>query len=68
VNVTVPDKENSEFQGFIRVVNKDNPDDFDYIPVYLKTTVNVSVVQMKIYQSVLKQKALLQQKIFDLFR
>jgi hypothetical protein len=68
VNVTVPDKENSEFQGFIRVVNKDNPDDFDYIPVYLKTTVYVSVVQMKIYQSVLKQKALLQQKIFDLFR
>jgi hypothetical protein len=64
VNVTVPDQENSEFQGFIRVINKEAPDDFDYIPVYLKTPVNNIVVQIKMYQSLLKQKALLYQKLF----
>jgi hypothetical protein len=41
VSVIAPNEENSVFEGYIRVENKNNPDDFDVIPVYLKTPVNV---------------------------
>jgi hypothetical protein len=37
VSVRAPNEKNSEFEGYIRVENKDNPQDFDIIPVYLKT-------------------------------
>jgi hypothetical protein len=68
VYVIAPDQENTEFEGFIRVVNKDNPDDFDVIPIYLKTPVNDFVVQMNIYHFVFKQKFSLYQKICDFLR
>jgi hypothetical protein len=37
VYVTAPDQENTEFQGYIRVINVDNSSDFNLIPVSLKT-------------------------------
>jgi len=32
-----PSGANTEYEGFLRVENKDDPDDFDIVPVYLKT-------------------------------
>jgi hypothetical protein len=46
VTVIAPTINNSEFEGYIRVENTDNPNDFDVIPVYLKTPVDVHPVQM----------------------
>jgi hypothetical protein len=46
VSVVVPNEQNSEFEGYIRVENQDNPEDFDLIPVYLKTPVNTQAVQI----------------------
>jgi len=40
VSVVAPNEKNSKFEGYLRVENKVNPDDFDYISVYLKTPVN----------------------------
>lgn len=37
VSVIVPFEKNKEFTGYLRVVNKDNPQDFDVISIYLKT-------------------------------
>ena len=45
VSVVAPNQENTEFQGYIRVENRDNSTDFDVIPVYLKTPVNTHAVQ-----------------------
>jgi hypothetical protein len=66
VTVIAPNQENTEFEGLIRVVNKDNPDDFLEIPIKLKTPVNDFIVQMKSYYSLLKQKFFLYQKIYEL--
>jgi len=40
VTVVAPDVKNTEFNGYIRVINQDNPNDSDVIPVYLKTPRN----------------------------
>jgi len=40
VSVIAPNEKNSEFEGYLRVENKDNPQDFDIIPIYLKTPLN----------------------------
>ncbi len=37
VSVVAPDEKNSEFEGYIKIENNDDPEDFDIIPVYLKT-------------------------------
>jgi hypothetical protein len=37
VSVTAPNEKNKEFDGYLRVENTENPDDFDVVPVYLKT-------------------------------
>jgi hypothetical protein len=37
VYITAPDQKNTEFQGYIRVVNINNASDFDLISVYLTT-------------------------------
>ena len=56
VSVVAPDKENSEFQGDLRVENLDNSSDFGLIPVYLKTPKNIFVFHRPIYQFILKFK------------
>jgi hypothetical protein len=40
VSVVVPTEKNMEFQGSLRVENKDNSSDFEIIPIYLKTPLN----------------------------
>jgi hypothetical protein len=37
VEVVSPNEPNTKFQGEIRVVNKEDPEDYDVIPIYLKT-------------------------------
>ncbi|MBU0497523.1 MAG: aryl-sulfate sulfotransferase [Candidatus Thermoplasmatota archaeon] len=37
VSIITPDNENQVFEGSIRLENRDNPNDFDVIPVYLRT-------------------------------
>ena len=41
VSVIAPDIKNSRFEGTIKIVNQDDPDDFDIISVYLKTPRNL---------------------------
>jgi len=41
VSVIAPDIKNNRFEGTIKIVNQDDPDDFDIIPVYLKTPRNL---------------------------
>jgi len=58
VSVVAPDKLNTEFEGYIRVENRQNPEDFDVVPVYLKTlkirTIDTSFFEyLKNYKSML---------------
>jgi hypothetical protein len=39
VSVIAPNEKRSKFEGYLRVENKNNPEDFEVIPVYLKTPV-----------------------------
>ena len=41
VEVVVPNEENSEFEGFVRVENQNDPEDFELIPITLKTPVKI---------------------------
>ena len=41
VSVIAPDIKNNKFEGTIKIVNQDDPDDFDIISVYLKTPRNL---------------------------
>jgi len=68
VSVVAPNQENTEFQGYIRVENRDNSTDFDVIPVYLKTPVNYYVIQMHMYQSFLRRTSSLYERICNLFK
>jgi hypothetical protein len=53
VSVVVPDEENSEYEGFIRVENQDDSEDFDVVPVYL--TIPRSKIDNKLILNYLKQ-------------
>jgi hypothetical protein len=68
VVVIAPNEKDSVFNGNIRVENQEDPNDTDVIPVYLKTPSNEFVVQMKIFQSLLKQKSSVYQKLYDFLR
>jgi hypothetical protein len=37
VSIIAPDKRNKEFNGLIKIINIEDPEDFDVIPIYLKT-------------------------------
>jgi hypothetical protein len=54
VSVVSPNKQNSKFEGYIRVENKNDPEDFDLIPVYLKTPICINTLHIKIYQFIFK--------------
>jgi hypothetical protein len=45
VTVTAPDEENGYFEGYVRVENRDNPDDFEVVPVSLATPENAVLSQ-----------------------
>jgi len=67
VSVVAPNEVNSEFEGYIRVENQDNPEDFDIVPVILKTPVNKNIVQTMIYQLLIKFRHLYLEEIYNLF-
>ena len=41
VSVVAPDQKNSKFEGYIQVVNQDDPNDFDVVPILLKTPMSL---------------------------
>jgi hypothetical protein len=70
VSVIAPNEHNSEFEAFIRVENKNNPNDFDVIPVTLKTPADSNAVQRTlVYQFLLHflQRHLFIEKLWNLF-
>ncbi|MBE3122848.1 MAG: aryl-sulfate sulfotransferase [Thermoplasmata archaeon] len=70
VSVIAPNETNSDFEGYIRVENKDNPNDFDVIPVSLTTPVNIDAVQRTMFHQFLLhflQRHLFIEKLWNLF-
>ena len=70
VSVIAPDEANSDFEGYIRVENKDNPNDFDLIPVSLKTPLKINAVQRTMSHQFLLhflQRHLFIEKLWNLF-
>ena len=45
VSVVAPDQKNSNFEGYVRVENRDNVSDFDLVPVALQTPLESYTVQ-----------------------
>ena len=37
VSIVTPPNQNTKFEGYIKIVNQDNPNDFDVIPIYVQT-------------------------------
>ncbi|HVQ00886.1 MAG TPA: aryl-sulfate sulfotransferase [Candidatus Thermoplasmatota archaeon] len=66
VSLVVPDKDNSKFEGNIRVENQQNPKDFDIIPVYLKTLVNNDYRTKNIFYKIINWINLFLNKIYNL--
>jgi hypothetical protein len=70
VSVIAPDEENSDFEGYIRVENQNDSNDFDIIPVTLKTPTNINVVHQALpHQFLLQflQRHLFIEKLWNLF-
>ncbi|MCX6663868.1 MAG: aryl-sulfate sulfotransferase [Euryarchaeota archaeon] len=70
VSVVAPDEKNSDFAGYIRVENKDNPDDFEWIPISLTTPVSTKPVQWTMLNQFLLhflQRHLFIEKLWNLF-
>jgi hypothetical protein len=44
VSVVAPNKKNTKFEGYLRVKNKENPNDFELVPITLRTTSNSQFV------------------------
>jgi len=49
VSVEIPNEENTEFAGYIRVENSENQDDFEVIPVHINTPVNNNLLISFLY-------------------
>jgi hypothetical protein len=58
VNVDVPNEQKKDFEGYVRVENKDNPEDFENIPVVLKTPFIKNLFNSWIYRILLKLEQL----------
>jgi hypothetical protein len=50
VSLIAPDKGNTDFEGFLRVENQQDPSDFDIIPVTLTTPTNAHTTNQMIHQ------------------
>ena len=66
VNVTIylPDTDNKDFEGSLRVVNQENTADFDIIPVHITTSITRNYEDFVHLQSLNR----LGHKLFDFFR
>jgi len=49
LSVIVPDEKNKDFEGYIRVENVQNPNDFCVIPVTLKTPANSNILHAGLF-------------------
>ncbi|KYK29091.1 hypothetical protein AYK20_00770 [Thermoplasmatales archaeon SG8-52-1] len=67
VSVIAPNEIETEFQGLIRVENKDNSSDFGLISVYLKTPLNKNVKHAPFFQFMLNFKDVLSEYLYNLF-
>jgi hypothetical protein len=43
VSVVSPNEKNKDFNGFIRIENQNDSEDFDVVPIYLKTTKKIDI-------------------------
>jgi hypothetical protein len=66
IYVVAPDEANTKFEGYIRVINIENPNDFNLIPIYLTTPINDRVAQGKVCQFLSEHPLLLFWKISNL--
>jgi hypothetical protein len=55
VYITAPNQKNTEFQGFIRVINTDNQSDNCLIPVYLKTPLSQDLYFQQFFERMFQQ-------------
>jgi len=55
ISVIAPSEKNSDFEGYIRVENQNDPNDFDVIPVTLTTPTNINVVHKALQHQFLLQ-------------
>jgi hypothetical protein len=67
VSMVAPNEQNTEFEGYIRVENEDNPDDFDLVPVNLKTPKSINEIHTTIYNFIIKIINLFSEKIYNYF-
>jgi len=70
VSVVAPNQENTEFEGYVRVENQNDPNDSDVIPVTLKTPANSNAVQRTMLRQFLLyflQRHLFIEKLWNLF-
>jgi hypothetical protein len=68
VSVVAPDEGNSEFEGYIRVENKNDPTDFDTIPVSLTTPYESHDYQTPLYHFFMKWIQVFAGKISTFFQ
>jgi hypothetical protein len=54
VTMTAPDQGNTDFEGYLRVENRQNTDDFDLIPVSLTTPTEIQPTQFIPHHSILR--------------
>ena len=50
VSVIAPEEKNTEFEGYIKIINQDDKEDFEVIYVYLKTPLNKESSRLKFIQ------------------
>ncbi len=68
VSVVAPNQQESEFEGYIRVENQDDPEDFELIPVNLKTPKNINSIHSIIHQLILRFKNTYNEKLGNYFK
>lgn len=61
LTLVTPNKRNQYFTGDIRIVNKENTNDFSIIPTYVNTTKNKMILEI----NVLKQRLTIYQSFIE---
>jgi hypothetical protein len=65
VSIVTPPNQNTIYEGYVKIVNQDNPKDFDIIPIYVKTPKIKSIYD--IFLDFLYHKPILM-KIFEILK
>ena len=70
VSVIAPSEKNANFEGYLRVENVDHPNDFEVIPVRLKTSLLISAYPLTLLHNILfyfLHKSLFIETLWNLF-